>query len=172
MGNIIDDLNNLTDEELEAVGRLINKFVKRKKSPEKPKKAPKTEHGPGRKAPRNLKSKGRTEPRQARNKRLANGPKNRPRKGVAARTEPVQISGENKFFQMRERNAERKDSKIDQKLWSNREPSQRPEKFEFVEVQCIDCQLWFDAHPNLIFIDPDTKQPYFRCNDCSQNPRG
>jgi hypothetical protein len=87
-----------------------------------------------------------------------------------ARTESVQLSGENRFMKMRERNAEKKDTKIDKALWTDREPSERPDEFQFAEVQCKVCGMFFDVNPGLVVVDADTGGANFTCNNCS--PRG
>lgn len=101
---------------------------------------------------------------------------------VVARTETVVLTGDNKFLTSKQFSEERvyakKDVATDKKLWSDnegetREPSERPDKFEFAEVQCNGpCGLWFDINPDLILLDHDTGQPNFRCNDCSKMTRG
>ena len=159
--DLITSLENLTEDELRAVSKLINKFAKRKEKP-RPEKKQKDR-------PPKTQQRGRKEPRSARNKRKTQSSvkrHGRRKKGVQARTEPVQIDNENKFLMMRERNSEKKDTSIDKKLWQNREPTVRPEKFEYAEVQCKKCGLWFDVHPGLIYVDPDTKEPTFTCDDC------
>ena len=147
------------------------------------------EHGQGRNKPRQrivlpdepidpnekrVSGRGRTEPRNPRNQRAQSVRRGRgkgPRMGRGnrlARTESVNLSGENKFDTMRERNQAKADTKIDKALWANREASQRPDKFEYAEVQCLACKLWFDIQPNLVMIDEDTGVPNFTCNNCSR----
>lgn len=98
-----------------------------------------------------------------------------------ARTEPVQLSGENKFDTMKEnkrskkliRDSEKSDTLIDKALWTDREASDRPDEFQFAEVQCVGpCGLWFDVNPGLILIDQDSGLPNFTCNNCGRSARG
>lgn len=145
------------------------------------------EQGPGRNKPRRRvvqdeyeeverprrTGRGRTAPRNARNQRRNDGVRRkggRGRGGVMAHTESVQLSNENKFQNMRERNAEKGDTEIDKKLWSGRMPTERPEEYEDIEVQCKECLLWFDVNPGLVLIDQDSREPNYVCNNCS--PRG
>jgi len=90
--------------------------------------------------------------------------------GVQARTEPVQLSGKNKFEQMDARLTSRGDTKIDRKLWGDNSPTERPPEYQPVEVQCKVCNRYFDINPNLVYVDFDTKVPNFTCDSCS--PRG
>lgn len=83
------------------------------------------------------------------------------------RTEPVSLSGINKFDSMPERDKHKSDSKIDRQLWQSNAPTQRPDEFEYVEVQCQECDLWFDVHSDLLMYDPDTNEIMFVCNDCN-----
>ena len=146
------------------------------------------EHGAGRSQPRTRvvldeadpapsrrsRGRGRTEPRkpkgQQRNNVRRGNNRDRGGGGVMARTESVRLSNQNKFLNMRERNAEKGDTQIDKKLWENRTPTERPEEYEDIEVQCRECGLWFDINPGLVLIDADTRQPNFVCNNCA--PRG
>ena len=99
-----------------------------------------------------------------------------------ARTETVELTGVNRFLTSSQFKKERVHAKgdvtTDKKLWSDnsgetREPSERPEKFEFAEVQCVGpCGLWFDVSPDLILLDYDTGEPNFTCNNCGKSARG
>lgn len=203
---LITNLESLTDEEMESVARLINKFNQRKVNTGEPKvrdhvdKKPKrrdhsndeleleVKRQKGRKNPRkrivtdeteprefSSRGVGRTQPR--RNPRVdIDSPSPRRRKGVACRTESVQIDNRrNKFLEMKSRNgklcnAEKQDVEIDRKLWKNRTPADRPETFEPVEVQCKVCNRYFDINPALVLTDDDTGEVNFTCDNCV--PRG
>lgn len=185
--DILDNLEQLSPEELQKVANLINKFAGRKDSKiDKKPKAGKIGHGPGRRtSKKSIVVPGEDDPpprKQARGKRgrressrlqkKTKSPIRRKggKKGVAARIEPVQLSGQNKFDKMRERNTVNDDRKTDALLWENKEPSPRPDTFEFSEVQCQECGYYFDIHPDLVYVDRDSKEVVFTCDDCS--PRG
>ena len=146
----------------------------------------KVEHGPGRSQPRKRiiieaedeeevtntrrMGRGRSEPRNGR-REVDDGMRGRRRKGVAARTESVQIAHnpkDNKFLKMKERNSAKNDTRIDKKLWGDNEPNARPDKFEPVEARCKGCKQYFDVNPALVFVGP-RGVPSFTCNDCSQS---
>lgn len=165
--DIITNLQKLSPEELAKVGNLINKFAKRKDEPEEEKEVDivpvKGKKKPGKSVSGNPKA-GRKEPKKPQG-RGGNRNRQRGRKGAVARTEPVQLSGQNKFDQMKERNDFKRDAAIDKKLWQGREPTTRKDEYEPVEVQCIVCGLWYDEHPNLILVDPEEGTKY-TCNNC------
>ncbi|RLI51659.1 hypothetical protein DRO61_01855 [Candidatus Bathyarchaeota archaeon] len=182
MSDIITNLEDLNPEDLKAVGNLINKLAKRNKqqNPEQTvdkqessgydNPEPTAQQSAGRSQPRNTKS-GRSSPRASANKRPE--PVRRGRgvsRGGQGRTESVSLANENKFERMRERNDFKKDSAIDRKLWGDRNPTERPEEFEFAEAQCKVCRNWFDINPNLVLLDPETKEYNFTCDNCV--PRG
>lgn len=192
VGNLIDKFAGRHDREEEKrpqpkPNRKRNR-KKRQKEVDNTSERLIVEHGPGRSGPRRRivqdeyeeaerprrVGRGRTEPRNPSNQRRRQSVRKKGNSrgggGVMARTEGVQLSNENKFNRMSERNAEKSDTSIDRKLWSGRMPTQRPEEYEDVEVQCRECQLWFDVNPALVLIDHDTRQPNFVCNNCS--PRG
>lgn len=147
----------------------------------------KVEHGPGRSQPRKRiiveaddeeevvrprrMGRGRSEPRNGSRRDVDDGMKGRRRKGVAARTESIQVSSnpkDNKFLKMKERNSAKNDTRIDKLLWGQNEPEARPDKFEFVEARCKGCKQYFDVNPALVFVGP-RGQPSFTCNDCAQS---
>ena len=92
---------------------------------------------------------------------------------VMARTEQVQLSGLNKFDKMRARTEKKRDTVNDKKLWVDQkgrkmEPTERPDQFQYVEVQCTECQLWYDVSPDLVYRDEDTREIVFTCNGCGR----
>jgi hypothetical protein len=176
MSDIITNLEDLGPEELKAVSNLINKLAKRKKQSESTEEVVDStplgdtvrEQKP--KGPPKRHSQGRTEPRNPQNKKTRVKRKGGRGRGGAGRTESVVLSNENKFERMRERNDFKKDTEIDKKLWSGREPTQRPDEFQFVEVQCKECGRWYDINPDLVYVDQDSREINFTCDDCV--PRG
>ena len=176
MSDFIEKLGSLTDEEMASVARLIEKFASRKKSPtvDKGGDTLETERQVGRSTSRKKivlderepiienkrTGKGRTKPRES------NGANTKKGKGRPSRTLPVTIGNANKFTQMSEFRASKEDVDVDKKLWTGREPKQRPDKFEPVEVQCDICKLYYDVNPSLLFRDPDTHELMYTCNNC------
>lgn len=196
MSDIIENLESLSPEELEKVANLINKFAKRKEDDGRQQKKRKrkkkrvddndaeliVEEQVGRKKPRKrilldendeverpkTRGRGRTQPRRQsarRKKQNYRGNKGRS-KGVMAKTESVQLSGENRFMKMKERYSNKKDSVIDKKLWENREVSARPDEYEPIEVQCKECELWYDVNPATVLMDRDSGDYNYTCNNC------
>ena len=97
------------------------------------------------------------------------------KKGAMARSETVQLSNVNKFESMRERNGCKADSALDRKLWGDNEITQRPDKFEFVDIQCSGgCGQWYDVHPRFLLRDEETRKYKYICDECTPrgNPRG
>ena len=170
--DLIKNLTQLSPEELDKLNNLASKFAKRHDTQEPNKTVSKKKRDKPQQNGRSS-AKGRTEPRNPevlRNKPVRRGTSRkgggRPG-GKPARSEPIVISGENKFDKMVERFQHKKDSEIDKKLWQGREPTQRREQYEDVEVQCTECQLWFDINPELVYKDPETGDILFKCDVCA-----
>lgn len=174
--NILDQLDQLTDEEMKKVGNLINKFAKRHSSENqvdnrKPREQNKPQRGrtrPTQTQPENRpqskgSQRGRREPRNPTIQPNVHGRRN---KGTAARSEKVVLSGQNEFLNMTERNQFKQDSDVDKKLWRGREMSPRPNKYEPIEVQCTTCRLYFDVNPSVVYRDPDSGDIVYTCNNC------
>lgn len=181
--NLLEQLLSLSPNQMAAVERLVGKFSKKDSEEDLI-----VEHGPGRDKPRQRivlkesdktpdkrsKGRGRTQPRNNQNEESTNKIRKRvgKGKGAMARTEQVVLKNENRFLKMREKDSEKKDVEIDKKLWSGRSPSERPEEFQYAEVQCKVCNKYFDINPALVVIDRETHQPNFTCNDCAASNRG
>lgn len=174
--NNIIELEDLTQEELSSVMRLIDKFRKRHGS-EKPLEDNKTQVGrqePRQQEPvpielnRPARAKGRS---KSKYEQAAPSQRGNKRRGSMARTEPVRLKNVNQFLNMDEKDSHKSDSQTDKLLWGNRTPSQRNKQFEPVEVQCKQCMLFFDVNPNIVLIDPDTNKPNFTCNNCASRSR-
>lgn len=173
MSDIIKNLESLTPEELQKVGNLIEKFAKRK-SDNNEVDSTETEdiiEKPRQKSKPKRTVQGRSSPRNPANQRKDTRVRRRgPSRGGAGRTESVVLSNENKFERMRERNNYKADAEIDKKLWGNRQPTERPDEFEFVEAQCKECGKWYDINPSLVYVDQDSREINFTCDNCV--PRG
>ena len=169
MSDLITNLENLTPEELKRVANLIEKFTKRK-TVDNQQTEDIIKEEPKAKQKSTKVTQGRSAPRNPVNKKNNNVRRKGSRGGGAGRTESVVLSNENKFEKMRDRNSFKDDAKIDKKLWGDRQPTERPEEFEFVEVQCKECGKWYDINPTLIYVDQDTREVNFTCDNCV--PRG
>lgn len=190
--SIIDDLNSLSPEELEKVGNLINKFASRKENKEAPEKLQKNRRkfsnnkkrvdadefserpseSIGRKNRRRRVVLDENEPEEPVSRRRRGTTKQRKRggkKGTMARTEAVSLTGENKFLKDRDRNKYKSDVQTDKLLWGNNLPTERPDKFEYIEAECMGCGYFFDVHPSLVYRDEDTHEIVFTCDDCSSS---
>lgn len=173
MSDLITNLEDLGPEELKAVSNLINKLAKRKRSEEPLDNLGEVEETVERKPKQKQKPtvQGRSSPRNPQNQKKDTRVRRRGgSRGGAGRTESVVLSNENKFEKMRERNNFKADAEIDKKLWGDRKPTERPDEFEFVEVQCKECGKWYDINPNLVYIDQDSREVNFTCDNCV--PRG
>lgn len=169
MSDLIKNLESLTPEELQKVGNLINKFAKRKENSVDNEITTDEIEETSRQKPKK-RVQGRSSPRNTQNQTQRVRRKGGRGRGGAGRTESVTLSNENKFERMRERNNFKADAEIDKKLWGNRQPTERPDEFEFVEVQCKECGKWYDINPNLIYLDQDSREVNFTCDNCV--PRG
>jgi len=139
--------------------------------------------GVGRTAPRNPENQITESPRRGGSSRRRGSPvqMGRGKGNIQAVGQKVVLTGENKFEKMRDRNSCKSDTKIDKKLWTDREALQRPDDFKFVEVQCtgpfrddgvIDgCGLWFDVNPALLLRDEETGNITYTCNNCTRSGR-
>lgn len=190
MSDIISNLEKLSPEELQKVGNLINKFAKRHTDSEKeiddgppPRETVRTPRRKVDRQPRQVRrsddvqesptqmprgsQRGHRSPRSPRNQQQENHPKHNKQRRNFGRIEQVQLTGENKFFDLVKRENDYKgDSKIDKKLWKGNKPMPRPQKYEPVEVQCIECHYYFDVNPELIILDEETGLPNYTCNNC------
>ena len=110
-------------------------------------------------------------------RRRATKPKQQwPSKGTAARVEPINTDTPrpniflNSAFQSRwdstDRKEHNKDKEIDQKLSMNRTPTPRMRESTIVEIDCMDCGGIFEVSTIYIQQDPDTKEWFYRCNQC------
>ena len=163
--SLLTILENASEEELSKIGDILSGISGKKENVgdnEEPPTKPKTPKSPG----------GRREPRNAIKdsvKQITKGGKKIGKGGGrTARSEPVVLSGVNKFERMTEKNSHKEDAKIDKLLWGERQPTPRPEKYEDVEVQCNKCDLWYDINPSLVYTDPDTHKIIFTCDNCSR----
>lgn len=152
MSDLIEALQKLSPQELTKVENLIRKFEKRH-SQEKQEDAPEImlEKEVPSSTPTRKKKKTREKVRG---------------KGVQARTETVKLSGENKFLKMKERNAAKKDTETDRKLWLEREPSDRPDEYEPYQVECQVCGRTFEVHPSMVYREDG--EDIYTCNRCSR----
>ena len=185
----------LTPEQLEKVGRLIDKFDRQNKQG-LDKRESKSKLQEGRDKPRQkiitpdnnppeedtriLKRapQGRSQPRQKDIQTTKTNARRRPgKKGTQlARTESVNLGNKNKFVGMKfsksEQDALEEQRKKDKKLYLTSDGqsiplTERPEEFGgYIEVQCRVCQKYFDEHPDLVYNDPDEGIIY-TCNRCS-----
>lgn len=180
MSDIITNLEDLSPDDLKAVSNLINKLAKRQRKNSEPKvdEVPpepvniiqdEPSQKPQRATTRRSKRPDKKPPQKAQsNQRVRR--RGQQSRGGAGRTEPVSLSGENKFESMREKSSYREDSKTDKLLWGNHEPTERPDDFSFVEVECEICHKNCKVHPSLVYLDQDTRQPKYTCDSCV--PRG
>lgn len=168
MSDLILDLDGLSPEERESVERLAQKFRQRNEKgvDEKPKQQKNKRRDRSTKK-QTGRSQGRSGPRNARPENRVRR-KDRPSKGGMARTEPVQLTGENKFDSMQERFKHKDDVAIDKKLWGKNRRAERREQYEDVEAQCQVCKLWYDVNPSLIYSEDGAQ--IFTCHNCT--PKG
>lgn len=182
VGNLINKFARRHEDGAESKPKKSHHKRNKKVDRPEPQQELMIEHGVGRKQPRKKilenesdtpttrsAGQGRTEPRKNQNRRSrSRGSRRRTGKGeTLMRTEPVRLSSENKFLTMKERNAKKSDTKIDKKLWGENTATERPETYEPIEVQCKECDLWFDVNPSMLMVDPDTKDYNFTCNNCA-----
>lgn len=160
-------LNNLEPEQLNALKSILNdenkpkpKNNKRRKRSEK-KKVEKTQKS----------TKGRKEPLNQQNVQGVKGKK----KGKQAMVQPFTCDPNrpNLFIERKQSLIGNKPSaeelkaiKFDKVISRKTNPSPR-EREGLVEVQCSDCELWFDVSPKMVLREPDGTLRY-KCDDCNR----
>lgn len=173
--SIIDDLDDLSPEELEVMAKVISKLAQTKKgktdktskdkkmgksSPKKRvvKKEQEQEQEDISEAPVLVPIKSRTKKETHKNTR--NG---RTAPLVQSYTPP---KGPNKFLSMPEYKSEKQDTRIDKLLWKGNQPTERRDEIEFIDAECRVCGKVSEVSPALTLKDIDTGEVMFTCNRC------
>ena len=62
-------------------------------------------------------------------------------------------------------------SKFDRAVAHKQQPSDRVRGNPLMEVQCIECNNWFDVSPLAVRRDVMTNEPAYICNNCEISRR-